>query len=140
MIWLVVSAASTWAMVGLIWTMQLVHYPLLARLSALDPAVAAVEHQRRITWIVGPLMVAEGVSALVLLATRPASMPAWSAWVAAGLLGIALVTTAFVQVPQHARLAAGHDAATAEALIRGNWIRTAAWTARGLILAWVLIG
>ncbi len=34
---LVLGAAATWAMVGLIWFVQLVHYPLLARFSAATP-------------------------------------------------------------------------------------------------------
>ena len=51
---LVLSTVATWAMVGLIWTMQVVHYPMLASHSALAPATAAQEHQRRITPVVGP--------------------------------------------------------------------------------------
>ena len=32
MTWLIVHAVSTWFMVGLIWMIQTVHYPLFARL------------------------------------------------------------------------------------------------------------
>lgn len=138
MTWLVASTVAAWGMVGVIWTMQLVHYPMLAELSALKPVDAAVEHQRRITWVVGPLMAVEGVTALILMVERPATMSVAAAWLAAGLLGVALVTTAFVQVPQHGRLSSGHDDQTAAALIRWNWIRTSAWSARGTLLAVVL--
>ncbi len=134
---LVVSTVAAWAMVGVIWTVQLVHYPMLATMSELVPAQAAVDHQRRISWVVGPLMAAEGVTALILLVDRPASMGWPSAWLAAGLLGIALLSTVAVQVPLHTRLAAGHDAAAADRLLSSNWIRTAAWTGRGLVLALV---
>ena len=54
---------------------------------------AAVDHQRRISWVVGPLMAVEGVTALVLLVDRPATMSVVSAWVAAALLGVALLST-----------------------------------------------
>ncbi len=135
---LVVSTVAAWGMVGVIWTVQLVHYPLLGRLSALEPSIAAIDHQRRITWIVGPLMAAEGVTALVLVVSRPASMSALSALVAAALLGVALLSTALVQVPLHARLAEGHTDDVVRSLISTNWVRTAAWTARGLLLASVL--
>lgn len=138
MIVLVISTVATWGMVGVIWMVQLVHYPLLGRLSALEPSTAAADHQRRITWVVGPLMAAEGVTALVLLVSRPASMSAASAFIAAALLGIALGSTVFVQVPLHARLAEGHDDAVVRSLISTNWVRTVAWTARGLLLAVVL--
>ena len=135
---LVIAATASWAMVGLIWMVQLVHYPMLAMYSAAAPATAAADHQRRISWVVGPLMVAEGFSALILLAERPATMPAWSAWAAAALLGVALTSTVMVQVPLHARLAERHDVRDAAQLISSNWVRTAAWTMRGLLLAWVL--
>ena len=135
---LVVGSAATWAMAGLIWMVQLVHYPMLATYSALAPATAAVDHQRRISWVVGPLMAVEGVTALVLLVDRPSTMPLWSAWLAAALLGVALLSTVLVQVPLHTRLAQGHDERVGERLVNSNWVRTVAWTVRGLLLAWVL--
>ncbi len=135
----VVGAVATWSMVGLIWMVQLVHYPMLAQYSQRAPGTAAVDHQRRISWVVGPLMAAEGVTALILLVERPATMSALAAWVAAGLLGVALASTVLMQVPLHRRLAAGHDATAARDLIGTNWVRTAAWTARGVVLAGVLI-
>lgn len=136
---LVVGAAASWAMVGLIWMVQVVHYPMLAEFSALSPVTAAVDHQRRISWVVGPLMAADGTTALVLLVDRPATMGVVSAWVAASLLGVALLSTVLVQVPLHSRLAAGHDATVARRLISTNWVRTLAWTARGVVLAAVLV-
>ena len=135
---LVVSAAATWAMVGLIWMVQVVHYPMLATYSALSPVVAAKEHQRRISFVVGPLMAAEGATALILLVKRPDIMSSLSAWVAAALLGVALASTVLLQVPLHERLATGDDDHAARQLIKTNWIRTVAWTARGLVLAGVL--
>jgi uncharacterized membrane protein len=136
---LVGSAAASWAMVGVIWMVQLLQYPALARASALEPRTAARDHARRITWIVGPLMAVEGVTALVLLVDRPDAMGDAAAWIAAALLGVALASTALIQVPLHSALAEGHDADVCRRLITTNWIRTVAWTARGLVLAVVLI-
>lgn len=135
---LAISAVATWGMAGVIWLVQIVHYPLLGRLSQFEPITAVVEHQRRIVAIVGPLMFAEGVTALWLLWRRPATMSAVSAWVAAGLLGVALLSTIAIQVPHHRELALGHNGEVVHSLIAGNWIRTIAWTARGVLLAFVL--
>ena len=135
---LVVSTVATWAMVGLIWMVQVVHYPMLATYSALAPATAAMDHQKRISRVVGPLMVAEAVTALIWLFDRPATMSGLSAWVAAGLLGVGLLSTVLLQVPLHTRLAEHHDADAARQLIVSNWVRTTAWTARGVLLAGVL--
>lgn len=136
---LIVGAAASWAMAGLIWMVQVVHYPMLAEFSAISPVTAAVDHQRRISWVVGPLMAAEGITALVLLVDRPATMGVVSAWASASLLGVALLSTVLVQVPLHSRLATGHDDVAASRLISSNWVRTSAWTARGVLLAAVLV-
>ena len=132
---LVISLAATWGMVGLIWMVQIVHYPMLVEYSAAVPSTAARDHANRISFVVGPLMAAEGVTALILLVWRPDEIGWLSAWVAAGLLGVALLSTVLVQVPLHGRLAQGHDQAAAEQLVRTNWVRTVAWTARGVVLA-----
>ena len=135
---LVLSTVATWAMVGVIWIVQIVHYPLLGQLSAITPGTAASDHQRRISWIVGPLMAVEGVTAITLLIDRPTTMSTASAWVAAALLGVALASTVLIQVPQHSKLASAHDDEVVRSLLAGNWIRVAAWTARGVLLAVVL--
>ena len=136
---LIISALSTWAMVGLIWVMQIVHYPMLGEFSQHFPAVAFEQHQRLITPLVGPPMALEGVTALILLVSRPGTMSALSAWVAATLLGVALLSTIVLQVPIHAKLVERHDPQLVEQLVATNWIRTVAWTARGGLLAAVLI-
>jgi hypothetical protein len=84
---LVASAAAAWAMVGLIWMVQLVQYPMLVSYSELSPGAAAVDHQRRISKVVGPLMAVESVTAFILLVDRPGTMAAWSAWTAAAARG-----------------------------------------------------
>jgi hypothetical protein len=61
-------------------------------------------------------MAAEGFSALIVRVERPDTMPAWSAWAAAALLGVALTSMVVVQVPLHARLA---DVTMCET--RGGW-------------------
>ena len=135
---LVIGAAATWGMVGLIWMVQVVHYPMLAKYSGVAPVRAVVDHQRRITPVVGPFMAVEGVTAVILLVDRPSTMGTVSAWTTAVLLGVALLSTVIIQVPLHSRLAEGHDDELARRLITTNWIRTAAWTARGLVMVGVL--
>lgn len=132
------STVATWGMVGLIWMVQVVHYPMLVHYSAAVPGSAARDHAHRITFVVGPLMAVEGVTALILLGWRPDGMGWLSAWAAAALLGVALLSTVLVQVPLHGRLAQGHDPEAAASLLRTNWVRTIAWTARGLVLALAL--
>lgn len=60
---LLAHAAATWAMVGLIWFVQVVHYPLFAAVDAAESPVYARLHQRRTTWVVGPPMLVERATA-----------------------------------------------------------------------------
>ncbi len=134
---LVVNLASAAVMVGVIWFVQVVHYPLLARFSEAVPATVAQEHQRRTGWVVGAPLAVEGFVALALLAWPPdaaSTADTVALWAAAAVLGVALLSTVAIQVPQHGRLAVGHDAEVARRLVTGNWIRTVAWSVRLVLL------
>jgi hypothetical protein len=135
-------AFATLAMCGLCWFVQVVHYPLFAEVGPERFGRYEGEHVRRTTWIVAPLMLAELVTAglLVMLATRAESgVNATLAWIGAGLLALVWMSTFGVQVPLHARLQRSFDLRTVSTLVRSNWARTVAWSARGvlaLMLVW----
>lgn len=132
--WLHVGA--TLALVGLIWTIQLVHYPLMARVESNFVAYHSA-HCARIAWLVAPLMGLEALTSLLLLTDRPAEVsPTW-AWAGIGLVALIWLATALLSVPEHSRLQRGFDAAAIERLVRTNWIRTIAWTCRGALVLWI---
>ena len=130
--WLLpVHYAVTWALVGLIWTIQMVHYPLFAQVGPTHFVAYHRRHTREITLVVGPLMLAELVTAalLVLEGNRDpwllASLP---------LLALIWISTGFVQIPLHNTLTTGFDAHAHRRLVTTNWWRTAAWSARGVCI------
>ena len=129
-----VHAGATWFMTGLIWFVQIVHYPLMGSLPA--DAFPAYEnaHQRRTTWVVGPVMLLEA-SAALLLPWVPhrefAGLPLH--WIGVALLALTWISTFAVQVPLHARLAVGFDRAVWHRLVATNRLRTVVWSARGVI-------
>jgi len=131
---LLVHTAATWALVGLVWTIQLVQYPGFADVGPAQFAAFHEHHKTRITWIVAPLMLVELVSGLALIAYGPPGLSRSAVWVGVALIGLNWAHTAFVAVPLHARLGAHREAAQ-RALVATNWIRTIAWSARG---AWTL--
>jgi hypothetical protein len=134
-----IQLATTLAMTGIIWFVQIVHYPLFARV---DPAAFTqyeAEHATRTGWVVGPLMCAELGSSMLMLSTRlrPAAIPLAAATAGAALVILIWLSTGLIQVPLHNRLAAGYDPHTIATLVATNWIRTLAWTARSaLVLSW----
>lgn len=131
-----VNLGAALFLTGLIWTIQVVHYPLFARVGEAEFAAYEAEHTGRITLIVGPMMLVELVAAVALVWARPAEVPGWAAWVALGLVGVIWASTVFLQIPRHGELAGGFAAGAHGALVATNWIRTAAWTARSGVLFW----
>lgn len=122
-------------MTGVIWFVQVVHYPLLALAGEEGFTALAAEHTRRTGWVVGPPMVVEGVTAVALLVWRPDGVPAGAAWAGAALVAAIWIATWAMAVPRHRELARGWDPLAHDALVRGNWVRTALWTARaGLVI------
>lgn len=130
------QAFSTLALVGLIWTIQVVHYPLFGRVGDEQYVEYQAEHMRRITWVVGPLMLAEVATAALLLVLAPTNPLAIAG---IGLLVVIWLSTAVLQVPCHSKLTRGFDADALAKLVGTNWIRTIAWTARGVIALAMLI-
>jgi len=136
---LVVQVAATWFMVGLIWMVQIVHYPLFRAI----PADSFETYEASHTSAIGRLLILpagiEVVSAAALVWYRPDEVPLWMVMLSGALLAAIWVVTALVQAPLHRRLLDGYDRATVERLVRTNWFRTGAWTLRGVVVAAMLL-
>ncbi|MGE3181362.1 MAG: hypothetical protein AB7N71_07010 [Phycisphaerae bacterium] len=122
---------STLLLVGLIWVIQLVHYPLFARVGTDSFPAYEREHQLRITLIIGPLMPLETAAALGMLFVADAGTPRVLAIVGFALVAANWLSTWLLQVPCHKKLSKGFDAAAHRRLVNTNWLRTMAWTLRG---------
>ena len=132
----VLNLAATWYMVGLIWMVQIVHYPLFDRVGEPGFKRYEADHNRLITPIVGLPMLIEIATAFALLAYAPTGFPSWAAMLGVGLLGMIWLSTALIQVPCHSQLAGGFDESVHRRLVMSNWIRTLAWSARGLLVGY----
>ncbi|XZE21451.1 hypothetical protein SH449x_001353 [Pirellulaceae bacterium SH449] len=126
--------ATTWFMTGLIWMVQIVHYPLFADIGRDDFVPYERKHSRAITFIVAPAMLLESASAAgltwLLIETQLIFV----------LVNIALLiviwgSTFLIQVPIHQKLELGFDETLHKRLVSTNWIRTICWTARALLMA-----
>lgn len=120
-------------MVGVIWTMQLVHYPLFSRVGEAGYPEYQREHMRRITWIVAPVMFLEAGSAAAILAVDLAGVTNPVAIINLALLALVWLSTFAVQGPTHVRLSQRFDAALARRLVHTNVARTVLWSLRGLL-------
>ncbi len=127
------QVASTLFMVGVIWYVQLVHYPLMAQVGREQFVGYHEQHTRRTGWVVIGPMVVEAVAATLLLWPGVGSVPRELAAVGFVLVVLVWLSTFGVQVPLHRRLTRGFDVEVHLRLVRSNWVRTALWTVRGVV-------
>ncbi len=135
---LVAQAVSTLWLAGMIWTIQVVHYPLF-ELVGDDFVAYEAAHSSRISFLLlGPWAV-QGVTTAWILLSRPAGVPSWMVLAAAVLAAATVLVTVLVSVPQHDVLRDGFDAAAHATLVGTNWWRTLAWTGHGVLAVWMLV-
>jgi hypothetical protein len=131
--------ASTLFMAGLIWFVQVVHYPLFSAVGEEAFQSYQQRHMSLTSYVVGPPMLLEAATAGFLLYRPVAGLPDWMPWAGIALLGAVWLSTAFLQVPMHEKLLGGFDSSAHGPLVSWNWIRTAGWTLRSLLSAWMIL-
>ena len=152
-LWVLIAQimAST-TMAAIAWFVQIVHYPLFALLPSSGSKAVEVagmsrsvardyhdENLRRTRPIVLVPMVVEAASAAWLAIYPPAAVGRNAAIAGLSLVAIVVLSTALVQVPLHESLRSGDaPAETVDRLVRSTRIRTAAWSARAALAAWML--
>jgi hypothetical protein len=132
--------AATLFMTGVIWFVQVVHYPLFSMMGRSEFSKYEERHAALTNWIVGPPMLVELATALLLFWIRPADVSTWNLSIGLALLIVIWLSTALVQVPCHNALKRGFDAAAHRRLVWTNWVRTAGWSLRGLLVCWMAYG
>ena len=125
--------AATLTMMGVIWFVQIVHYPLFASVPAHGFVAYEARHTQLTAWVVGPPMIIEGVTAVVLAAAPPDDVSRALAVFSLGLLGLITMSTVLLQVPLHGRLSQRWNPDDGARLVRTNWIRTIGWSVRGVL-------
>ena len=133
---LLLSFALAAYLSGVIWTVQLVHYPGFAQAARDTFGAFHRQHASRISWVVlGPMVLELGLA--VWLAWAGTSLGA-ARWWQLVLVVLVWAATFFISVPFHNRLAQGYDYVAIDGLVRTNWLRTVLWTSRAGLLGWLL--
>ena len=136
---LLANAASTFFMVGLVWFVDIVHYPLFAAVG--DAAFTRYHelHTKRTTWVVLPAMSIELISSWVLALEPPADQLALA--VAGAVLALATwMLTGLAAVPAHRALGAGFSESRSARLRRADLIRALVWSTHGAVVVALLAG
>ncbi|MDX1920238.1 MAG: hypothetical protein SFU25_05835 [Candidatus Caenarcaniphilales bacterium] len=129
-------------MVGVIWFVQIVHYPLFAKVSPSVFPEYLAWHARLTTFVVAPMMLLELLTGIFMLLHQPLHQFGRIGRVvnilSFGLILLIWYSTFFIQVPLHDKLQGSWNQEIGARLVLTNWIRTVAWSLRGILLIWVL--
>ncbi len=120
--------ASTAVMVGVIWVIQLLHYPTFHYIEKNNYSQFQKFHMNRISYIVIPAMVIEMLSGIMLLIINDDFIISFSLLVCIWIITFVFFTNI------HQRLLSKYENTAVEKLVNLNWIRTAFWTVRLVIL------
>jgi len=141
---LLAQLVASSAMAAIAWFVQVVHYPLFLLFESMGDSAEArrayhSENVRRTRPVVLVPMVVEAAAALWIALFPPPGVGLAAALVGLALVAVALLSTILLQVPLHERLGKGTDEpGTVRALVRSTAIRTAAWSLRVVLAAWML--
>lgn len=133
-----IHAGATLFLVGLIWTIQIVHYPLFANVGESGYAAYQTSHMSRITYVVAPVMFLELGTAIYFAFVNYEPINAKIFWFGLALVLLIWASTMFIQSPIHGRLAEKFDVDLVNKLVWTNWIRTILWSVRGALILWMV--
>ena len=137
--WVVlVQLVVTVLMVGMIWTVHVVHYELFPLVGPQFWDAYEHAHVDRIGKVLfGPWLL-EGLCVLVMLFAHPKRMRVL-ALISAFLMLFILIDTAAFSAPAHGVLLNHWDQATYDRLMVVNLIRAWLWTVKGVVAVWMMV-
>lgn len=129
------ALAATLVNVGMIWFLQLNHYPLYETVGRdfFQAYIAAHDH-RLLLPVVLP-GAAAAVLTIALTAVRPAGVTRRCAWFLCAVIAVIFASTILIQGPAHLALERdGYSAPIIARIVTSNWIRTIGWTVNAMVL------
>jgi hypothetical protein len=127
-------------MTGVIWFVQVVHYPLFGLVGTTGFSDYEKAHNDRTSYVVVLPMLVQLITGLALVWSRPEQVTGLQVGLDLALLALVWVSTFWLQVPQHRRLLKGYDASSHKKLVQTNWIRTLGWTCHAGLVLWMIRG
>tara|TARA_B100000886_G_C20065830_1_gene343691 strand:+ start:19 stop:426 length:408 start_codon:yes stop_codon:yes gene_type:complete len=134
---LIIHLIATSVMVGVIWIIQLVHYPSFHFIEQNQYTSFQRFHMSRISYVVIPAMLTELFTLIFIIISIDQVDPIILA--SALLLIVIWLMTAVFFSGVHQKLTLGYDQTVVEKLVKLNWGRTLLWTLRLLIVSIYII-
>ena len=132
---LILHIFSTFFLTGLIWVIQLIHYPAFRFVESSEFINFEKLHTHRISLVVIPLMFTELFSGIYLVFSKEAHLYLKYNF---ALVLLIWASTFFLSVPLHTKLSLGKNLDTINKLVTTNWPRTISWTLRSSIIIFLI--
>jgi hypothetical protein len=128
---IIFQIAVTAFLCGLIWFIQVVHYPLFREIPESEFLYYHSKHMKKTAFLTIFSMIVEAftVGVLVFLFQR-GTKPYLITMMGLIALGLIWLSTFGLQLPRHLKIKTDHKIENINFLIRSNWIRTILWTIR----------
>ena len=120
--------------VGLIWTIQLVHYPSMRYIPKDKFPEYHNFHSSRISILAMPLMLAELVTSIMLWYQNLNNAIQTVFLINLIIVVLIWLSTFLIQVPLHNALSKEKNTEKLSKLILSNWIRTLLWSTRSFLM------
>ena len=130
----VIHLVSTSFMVGVIWIVQLVHYPTFLFIDEQKSYDFQKFHMSRISYIVMPAMTTELFSGIYIYIYSNMAIDSNLFLLALTILIINWIITALVFVEMHNKLLINYKIEIISLLVKWNWLRTLLWSVRLILL------
>ena len=119
-------------MTGVIWVIQIVHYPSFHFIEKELYTAFQKFHMNKISIIVMPIMLAELITGIMLFLDKSSKSPFLT--ISIIILVLIWFITGVFFTKAHNELIAGYQELVVNQLVAMNWIRTLLWTLRLLLL------
>ena len=121
-------------MTGVIWVIQIVHYPSFHFIEKELYTAFQKFHMNKISIIVIPIMLAELITGMMLFLDKSSKSPFLI--ISFVILVLIWLITGVFFTKAHNELIAGYQELVVNQLVAMNWIRTLLWTLRLLLLTY----
>ncbi len=123
----------SFVLTGVIWIVQLVHYPSFHYIESTNFREFEKFHIFRTSILLGPLMILELLTGAILL-TGSSFLPGYILWINFIFMTLIWLITLLWSLPLHKKLNKGKDRDLINNLILSNWPRAFLWTGKSFLL------
>ena len=134
---LIINLAIALIATGLIWTIQLVHYPSMKFIPEEKFTAYHTFHSQRISILAIPIMSIELLTSFLLF-YQNYHLDSYIFATNFTLVILIWISTFLIQVPMHNILSLAKNDKVLNRLILSNWIRTILWSVRSILMTFYL--